>query len=156
MSTKIPPSSFCLDQLLMDMGPSEVWLIYSVSHHWRILIFLLPMGYQWLIISLLGIGPLLLLVRGPCLDWPLCRACACCHSLWVHMRISPVVSRWHWLLGSYFWIFLPFCLLFFIALYISPWRERFHETIPFRTTCFKVAHSLRGLVVTLCVNTHWL
>lgn len=53
----MPLSSFCLGQLLMDMGPSKVWLIYSVSHHWRILIFLLPMGYQWLIISLLGIGP---------------------------------------------------------------------------------------------------
>lgn len=80
--------------------------------------------------------------------------CVMSQSLWVHISISPVVSGrlfpWH---SSSFWLWQPFCLLF----YIDPWAleggVRWNFT--FETECSKVPHCTLT-VLGLFVSSHLL
>lgn len=155
MSTKIPPSSFCLGQLFMDMGPFQsVANIFSVSplentnfpsanglsvvdsffvKNWTLCpltTFSTGTLSRWTLVQVLCMLPQSL---SSYVHW------SCCVQMTVCLAHT---SDSYYLSASY------------SLQLLRPRRERFDETIPFRTACFKVAHSVHGLVVVLCVNAH--
>lgn len=62
-------------------------LIYPMICHWRERVFLLPQ-VSIANSSCLGTGPVPPLSVGTLSDLTLCRSCACCQSLWVHICVS--------------------------------------------------------------------
>lgn len=71
----------------------QVWLIYSVPLHRRIFLLCKQVSIaECVLVMSRSSYPLPLLVAGSRFGLDLCRPCAGCHSLWVHMCTSPFVS----------------------------------------------------------------
>lgn len=80
--------------LLLNMGCPILWLIYLVTHHHKITIFLsqqIPIGNSFLIRSG-SFYPLLFVSAGILYDLNLCRCCVCYCSLCEFIRKSPVIT----------------------------------------------------------------
>lgn len=92
---KPPPqillNSFCIGNLLLSMGLSEVWLVYLVKLHWRKLKFPLQVAVSWK--QLLGQGREFISTfpfraRAPSGS---CRPCTCCHVFWELICVSVLL-----------------------------------------------------------------
>lgn len=80
--------------------------INSKMLHWRKLTSPFPVGIS----ADSFLCSFLLLCAGSFSGWNLPGPCGCCHSLWVHMRVTPALSRRH----------LPMTLPLPVALTVFP------------------------------------
>lgn len=130
-------SLFCIDQLLLGMGPMCGW--YSQWHSIRA---------NWLSICWkISIANFSCFSMGPHLNLNLLRFRACCHSLCV----ASVQS-------CYVWSYTPLLTvtIFYLLFCIDLWAQSGSKDVPCRTECFQVSHSECYLAVGVLLNSYQL